>query len=887
MDHSASMDQAAWHRNPVTTWTLRSRVLIHVQHKFYYAFLLYVLTVILLGAVLLYGADRVSIPISFFNSAHTGEDQHVGHGDASATRIPLSFPDALFYSFSCVSQAGLSVTDWPRSQRPLTHFISLLLMFCGCMPLLALIPPLLRRYDFRKQYRTWRKELRLSVIAPQEKHTTNPQRDDLFGNANAGLSTYFNEESRLEYRALGFLVYVTLVYVALWIVGGFLVLLCCAKDVRPSEHHHDAHWTTVLYAAASAFHNNGLTLSENSFVDYPEPFLIVAGLIVLAGNTMFPVLLRWILVLLERHAEHTNNPQAKEVYQFLLSHPRRVFTHLFPSVHTLWLFLTVFVLNFLCTYSLYLLDARYDWWSCLFQALATRTAGFSCVPLFDLSMATNFLLCVCMYIAASPTIVVMRGTRTRTQTEELAKRHKVELHRQFVQQLASCAPSTNGEVYYNSSPASSFQPRVLFSPELVHAQQNQKNGDNAEANPNSSSTSRSPAAAPLLDAATTSGSDEATLTQTGSIAATSATTSLPRTSRKFPVALPPFGKQAITAESSPGILPATSRQFLRADGVTPTDETATGLPSDRPSLATTSASTVAQTAASTSASDERSSTTDSTPEVDQSHCFSRAAGAAQVLLEDSRHLFLPGASNRSTGFENDLQQENFGAQELINDDCVDITGNNGEDTDLVDQNSLRSQARHYLGKDVAALVILTFCILVAERDRFRIHPGGGMLDGGDQSAFGVKNGVNGSEDFHDTYEHNMFFKVLYEIVSAYGTVGLSLGGGSPENLARGCSFAGSWTVEGKMLLCLVMLLGKMRGLPESIDPSVGARMVPRLRSATEGVDPASQAASNVASEALLGGPEVVENMTVFADGSVESENLDRRKSKMADTRDTP
>jgi hypothetical protein len=59
------------------------------------------------------------------------------------------------------------------------------------------------------------------------------------------------------------------------------------------------------------------------------------------------------------------------------------------------------------------------------------------------------------------------------------------------------------------------------------------------------------------------------------------------------------------------------------------------------------------------------------------------------------------------------------------------------------------------------------------------------------------------------------FSVLYEISSAFGTVGLSLG--YPNTVT---SFSARWSVASKVLLCGVMLMGRHRGLPSELDSAV-------------------------------------------------------------------
>jgi len=64
---------------------------------------------------------------------------------------------------------------------------------------------------------------------------------------------------------------------------------------------------------------------------------------------------------------------------------------------------------------------------------------------------------------------------------------------------------------------------------------------------------------------------------------------------------------------------------------------------------------------------------------------------------------------------------------------------------------------------------------------------------------------------HDVREHRFLF-ILFEFCSAYGTVGLSM---SDEAASR----SGRWSWPAKCSLMAVMFLGRLRGLPDSIDPA--------------------------------------------------------------------
>lgn len=59
------------------------------------------------------------------------------------------------------------------------------------------------------------------------------------------------------------------------------------------------------------------------------------------------------------------------------------------------------------------------------------------------------------------------------------------------------------------------------------------------------------------------------------------------------------------------------------------------------------------------------------------------------------------------------------------------------------------------------------------------------------------------------------FNIIFEVVSAYGCVGISVG--VPFN---NFSFSGGWYAGSKLVLCLVMLRGRHRGLPVALDRAV-------------------------------------------------------------------
>ncbi|KAH6623862.1 hypothetical protein F5144DRAFT_595959 [Chaetomium tenue] len=59
------------------------------------------------------------------------------------------------------------------------------------------------------------------------------------------------------------------------------------------------------------------------------------------------------------------------------------------------------------------------------------------------------------------------------------------------------------------------------------------------------------------------------------------------------------------------------------------------------------------------------------------------------------------------------------------------------------------------------------------------------------------------------------FNVIFEVVSAYGCVGISVGAPGADY-----SFSGAWHPASKLVLCAVMLRGRHRGLPVALDRAV-------------------------------------------------------------------
>jgi len=160
----------------------------------------------------------------------------------------------------------------------------------------------------------------------------------------------------------------------------------------------------------------GLTLLADNLVPFADKdvwfVLFVLTFPMVLANQAFPIMLRLIVSLLPRwDREHP------EVYEYLLKHPRRCSTHLFPARETRLLGL-VLLAFLLCEFGLFMLldrnaeEIQNRPWGMrimigFFQAVSTRTTGFNCVNLAKLSAAMNvvYMVRIALVILDDPVVV--------------------------------------------------------------------------------------------------------------------------------------------------------------------------------------------------------------------------------------------------------------------------------------------------------------------------------------------------------------------------------------------------------------------------------------------------------------------------------------------------
>ncbi|CAD6566520.1 MAG: hypothetical protein ASARMPRED_009072 [Alectoria sarmentosa] len=229
----------------------------------------------------------------------------------------------------------------------------------------------------------------------------------------------------VEYRAVTYLAVIVPLYFVLWQLLGCIGLgaYVASKRASTAEVNAENPWWVGAFNGVSAFNNSGMSLLDANMVAFQtsDYMLITMGLMILAGNTCYPVFLRLIIWTLssllpdnEKFLEH------KITLRFLLDHPRRCYTNLFPARHTWWLLATLVVLNGTDWVAFEVLNIGNSTVTSLpsgsraldgfFQALAVRSGGFYVVSIANLRIGLLILYVIMMYISAYPVLITMRNS---------------------------------------------------------------------------------------------------------------------------------------------------------------------------------------------------------------------------------------------------------------------------------------------------------------------------------------------------------------------------------------------------------------------------------------------------------------------------------------------
>ncbi|CAD0093502.1 unnamed protein product, partial [Aureobasidium vineae] len=146
--------------------------------------------------------------------------------------------------------------------------------------------------------------------------------------------------------------------------------------------------------------------------------LVVTGALILVGNQLYPVFLRFAIWCLFKLV-----PKDSELHHtcaFLLHHPRRCFILLFPSINTWYLLATQLGIDFflwaffgilnLGLPAIQSMSAGQQTLVGLFQSLGVRVGGLYAVLISNTAPALQILYLAGMYISAFPIIISLRQT---------------------------------------------------------------------------------------------------------------------------------------------------------------------------------------------------------------------------------------------------------------------------------------------------------------------------------------------------------------------------------------------------------------------------------------------------------------------------------------------
>lgn len=202
--------------------------------------------------------------------------------------------------------------------------------------------------------------------------------------------------------------------------------------------------------------------------------LLTLSLLILAGNTCFPPFLRLILWVMKKALDRSSrSPRIQKwrtVLMFILDHPRRVYTNLFPAPQTWWLVLSLVCLNGADWLFFEILNIgnsatdaiplRYRVLDGLFQAFAVRSGGFYVVNISQLRSGLLVLYVLMMYISALPVTITIRNTNVYeerslgvfTEDQQEEKKEPEELSR-------SQTWMSNLRQQFSSGPSNQSRPR--------------------------------------------------------------------------------------------------------------------------------------------------------------------------------------------------------------------------------------------------------------------------------------------------------------------------------------------------------------------------------------------------------------------------------------------
>ncbi|KZZ93919.1 cation transporter [Ascosphaera apis ARSEF 7405] len=375
--------------------------------------------------------------------------------------VHVPYTDALFLCVSAMTLSGLNTVNL-SDLNTFQQVILFLLTILGSPVLVSAVVVLIRKTAFESRFKSIVSENKRIIIPSDAKEaedvsgpkdgcrsgesTAYSSNLDLMLKSPKGLSTLSEgvqglvgrnsafygltaEDRRklggVEYRALSLLSVLVPLYCFSFQFLGAIGLGAWISNRQPEVARANSMkpWWVGIFNSISAFNNNGMSLlDDNVTVFQSSPYvLLTMGFLILAGHTCYPVFLRFIIWTWNKMLPNQQKwHDLRVTLQFLLDHPRRCYTHLFPAKHTWFLVGSLVFVNGI-DWSMFeilnignknighlstptkVLDG-------LFQAFAVRSGGFYVVPMADLRLSMLVLYVLMMYLSVYPVVITMRNS---------------------------------------------------------------------------------------------------------------------------------------------------------------------------------------------------------------------------------------------------------------------------------------------------------------------------------------------------------------------------------------------------------------------------------------------------------------------------------------------
>jgi len=325
------------------------------------------------------------------------------HYEGDNDKNNLSWEDAIFLSAGAVTATGLNSFDITLFSKASLNTIMIATQL-GSATLTSLVPVVIRiRY--------------LRQVIPRNYRTFN-------------LNNFKRvPEWLVEYKALVYLVRIVLVtnLIVYLFYGGLLYYFLTSTedsmavlsntDNTAAAANTPFYWT--LFHTISAYNNCGFSLQRDSFASFDSNLgiLYCLNMLVLHGNVLFPIFLRWIIIWLS--ALTPKSRSSKVYFRYLLLNGRHLYSNLFGSQQT-WLLLLqqLLLVTVQVVFTVWLTPRHPTFSVALFEAVNVRHAGFNAIPLPDLSSGILIMFVSFMYLAPMPYIAMLKASMCEAPTAD-------------------------------------------------------------------------------------------------------------------------------------------------------------------------------------------------------------------------------------------------------------------------------------------------------------------------------------------------------------------------------------------------------------------------------------------------------------------------------------